>query len=1286
MAIEKKNFIGGLNSDTEDRLIPNGDYRYALNVRASKSDGANEGSIENTKGNLKVTVTLPSGNNKVIGALDNAKDNTVIYFIYNSLGNHSIYEFDVSTSLITNVLETPFLKFKVNKYINDSFIIGDTLFFNDRDNPPRSINITRAKNNDYPVPFLENFLNVIVNAPGKPPLTEFGNDEETKTNNVRGKLFQVRYKYVYLDNEESAWSPISKVALPVDETQFRPSGYYPLSLNNYINIRFDLGGDYVKRVKIAVREGNTGDFFLAEDFDKTKEDFGLSSPFEWDYKFYNDEVYTFIDNDGNSGMRLFDNVPQEADSMSQIDGNKVAFGSITEGYDPVDIDMDVEVNLAKSEASKPPEIDNILTNQFDNDIGVNKDRYDYPSGTLFGGRIINGQHYQLLGALKQNYRNIFGSVDSTPVVSKSGPLSALGLYPLLGIPTGVGYIGSIFYPGQYSTGTSPVRDRTQWYRNAGSGKLLRSGGSVMNEIILGAPTKKGTRYVLKIKLVYINLGENDLGVPKYFKAQYISEAGDTAMDVAEGLKQSLFDKGVTTEGLVDIKFTGTRNRPAGSYYYGSGGGNVPAGKALLRIFGEAYIPGDKKDPDPTGFAGPWPTSLGPDTGVAHYMTTVINSYADWTLQNTRSLKSGSTHGIGVVYYDEPNRSGLTNVSSSKVLSKERKFTVPFFTDQGLTAGEVPNNTTLTLKINHEPPSWAKRYQIVYTGNQTIEYIPGVSGYKGFVQFQIKSVTNSSVTGAIKASVENLFDFNDNVPEDIELTYSFSKGDRIRFITKPVGSGTTEYLDDYRDVEIISYDSTSKELEFKDPGIVISNDQMVEIYTPKKNVDDFLYYEIGECYDIINGKHLGSEQNQTSSQPAIVNLDDIGDVYLRYRVSPMKSIVESYAYSDYYPSDVWDKGRPNKVDNNITRTKRISTIRFSNNYVPETNINGLSQFDDFDFSEYDQQYGIIQRMYASDKDLIIFQDSKVGKIRIAQTTLYGNDGTSIGTLNSQDNVLSDIVYYTGEFGIGKNPESFAVYGNRLYFTDVNRGVVLRLGGDGLTPISEYGMHNYFNDTFKSIINSNGDYKLFGEYDVRFGEYVLSIQGDVAESSLLGLEGSESIEGVDESIIKATIAFSEIKKRWCTFYSYVPEYMVTNNVGLISFKDGELYLHNENGTYNNFYGEQFSSKLRFLSNMERSSIKVYHSLFTESSHKFSMPQAINQFGQKTSLIIDDFVDDEGVFRSNFLKDENTPNVDLPLIEGDDIRCHSLDIELENNDTEEVKIFNVGIDVTESKLSTR
>jgi len=1385
MAIEKKNFIGGLNSDVEDRLVPNGDYRYALNVRSSKSDGASQGAIENTKGNTIVFVELPDGLNKVIGALDNTIDNTILYCVWNDLEQHSIFEYNATTSVVSLLLRTPLLNFKHNKYINDATIVGGSFFFNDRVNPPRSINIERARTNTYPSPFLEEFMNVIVKAPGFPPLVEIKNGDANNsiaTNNIRNRLFQFRYKWVYLDDEQSAWSPISKLPLPTNETLYRPAGYYPLYLNNHIKVEVDLGGGYVKRVKIAVREGNTGDFLLAEDFNKEKAGFSLPFPESWDYDFYNDEVLLPIDNDGNSGMRLFDNVPQVADSMSQIDGNKIAFGGITEGYDPVDIDMDINLNLSNSKAIEASTVSFPIKSARGTDGNQGIDPYGYcwstdedhetsvangyPNEFLEANtRTIGAFKYLIVKGQSQEYANP-NATASDVYGFRFGELT----YDFWWKQDGFWRWTRTGFP----PNTSLVHDRALMIQHFGDAKGVgwTVSGSVMNEVIFNPVSDIGTRYVLKIDLSYYSLGYSgdNISQTKIVKLQYVTKAGDTSDSVAAEFLSKLNALQTLHEDYVDIRFTNSEVLQGGSWSYGNGAA-FSSSSTLLRIRGEAYIPADKSSNDG------WVVRAGPDTPACEKMATDVRVYGAWTLENNKTLKSGATHGFGIVYYDSENRSGLTNVS--KVMG-ERKVYVPFFSERYVFYGTVPDPVSPTITIRHLAPLWAKRYQIVYTGNQTIQNIPTAElGFTGFVQFQLKLVNENDVpggnsVGAFNASFKNLNDYNTEIPENSGISYTWNRGDRMRFITLPIGDNTKAptYIEDYKDVEIISYDSTKRIAQFKDPGFAVENNMLVEVYTPRKNTEDPVYREIGESYPITGGLHMGNDENQSGFGPAKVTLEDVGDVYLKYRTSPVNSLVESYSYSDFYKSDSWNKGRPNIVDNNIKKTKRVSTIRFSNNYVPETNINGLSQFDDFNFNQYDAQYGDIQRMYSSNKDLVVFQNLKVGRVRVGQSTLYGNEGTVISTLKAQDKVLSDIVYYSGEFGIGKNPESFAVYGNRLYFVDAARGSVLRLslGGDGLTSISEYGMHNYFTDTLTSIIDAGGDFKLFGEYDMRFDEYVLSIQGDITlviynpvtgettgdsdidnfrinnngvavqnsnitgtlvdaqgipvaitratgsqNYSKAGAGGSSSArrnDGVsgaatgaatgavagsgvvpyvptvmfNPNALKNTIAFSEFKKRWCTYYSYVPEYLVSNNSRLLSFKYGRIYKHNDNPIYNNFYGEQFTSKLKLISNVDPSVIKVYNSVFLESNKAWGFPSISNQFGQNSSLITSDFVDNEGVFKSNFLKDSNTPNVTLPLIEGDELRCHSMTMELESTDTEEVKMFSVGVNLAPSKLTNK
>lgn len=113
-----------------------------------------------------------------------------------------------------------------------------------------------------------------------------------------------------------------------------------------------------------------------------------------------------------------------------------------------------------------------------------------------------------------------------------------------------------------------------------------------------------------------------------------------------------------------------------------------------------------------------------------------------------------------------------------------------------------------------------------------------------------------------------------------------------------------------------------------------------------------------------------------------------------------------------------------------------------------------------------EYGSIQKLYASDTKLHIFQENKVSRAPIDKDMIYAADGQ--GTpVSTNTLVIGEINPYVGEYGISTNPESFDYFGNRMYFSDKNRNVVLRLSNDGLTEISQYGMADFFRDRLSEI---------------------------------------------------------------------------------------------------------------------------------------------------------------------------------------------------------------------------
>ena len=155
------------------------------------------------------------------------------------------------------------------------------------------------------------------------------------------------------------------------------------------------------------------------------------------------------------------------------------------------------------------------------------------------------------------------------------------------------------------------------------------------------------------------------------------------------------------------------------------------------------------------------------------------------------------------------------------------------------------------------------------------------------------------------------------------------------------------------------------------------------------------------------------------------------------------------------------------EDNPTQQRRENAIIYSGLFNSNTGFNETNVFSAAEVitKAVDPNNGSIQRLYAEDTNLIIFQENKVSRALIDKDAIYSAEGG--GSVTSSSLVIGQIVPYVGDFGISKNPESFAVYGFRKYFTDKYRNTIMRLSRDGLTEISQYGMVDYFRDTLPVI---------------------------------------------------------------------------------------------------------------------------------------------------------------------------------------------------------------------------
>ena len=93
---------GRMNKDLDERAVPNNEYRDALNVQVSTSDGSDVGALQNISGNQQISL-LAETNAKTIGSVRDTQNNKIYWFVA-SQGKSIIAEYDEGTGLTSPVL------------------------------------------------------------------------------------------------------------------------------------------------------------------------------------------------------------------------------------------------------------------------------------------------------------------------------------------------------------------------------------------------------------------------------------------------------------------------------------------------------------------------------------------------------------------------------------------------------------------------------------------------------------------------------------------------------------------------------------------------------------------------------------------------------------------------------------------------------------------------------------------------------------------------------------------------------------------------------------------------------------------------------------------------------------------------------------------------------------------------------------------------------------------------------------------------------------------------------
>ena len=824
-----------LNKDDDSRLVKSTEMTDALNIRVSFDDDGDGLVIKNAYGNQEVTLVgaLPAGTNKVIGSTANEQNGAIYYYVWNSNGDHSIYRYSVGANTSTKVYSDSVLGFTENGFTKGDVITSidgdELLYFNDGFTAPKKINASKALRGQYPSAFTTGtdeqkllFLTVAKQPPLDPPSYNIVNNPNLGENRISDKVFQFAYRYVYEDGEVSALSPYSSLTASVAQLRDGFNTQSAIDFYNQVNVFVKNSIADVEKIQVYAREGNEGTFYQVKEFDNN----GTANPTT--VNFTNSTVGEALSvTDKN---KLYDNVPQLADSQ-EIASGRLMYGGDTEGDPNIEADVQLLDNYKDG-----PTIYNLAASLNTDGRTVSIDFSSLPASVSYDSKV---------------FINFFIDTNQITINGSGGTSFA---FPSVGVSY---YENDTENNFAYDVFTlDAVADATT------NGANFDSSGIQIQE--------------------YVNISSGQT-------RQQIIDAVNARLDAI--VYSVALRKPVDSNSIMDFNGTGNTGNLKGimefSAFVSHTTGTTASSVEFRPITAELQVQEYYKSDVRMNIALSDPIVVNLSTYDVSTSTSQLN-IGSFFLSNldaeTKTFKSGSSHKMGVVYYDDRNRSGGVQELGDVYIKSLNDRT-----------GE--NNlygaASVVMRLPESAPTWARRWAPVYAGKGNIDskFIYGVGG--AFAPYRTDDASNLfSSPELIYVSINTLLGKNNSykVSAGSLIDYAFEEGDKLRIISYEGGYEVAEFnvvgyktliSDENNPIldksSTASIESTTGDFLLIEENIEATNFTLskinnrsskwfekcvVEVYNTKKEKQDNIYYEVGKSYEVINGVHSDERVSTT----------------------------------------------------------------------------------------------------------------------------------------------------------------------------------------------------------------------------------------------------------------------------------------------------------------------------------------------------------------------------------------------------------------------------------------
>ncbi len=396
-----------------------------------------------------------------------------------------------------------------------------------------------------------------------------------------------------------------------------------------------------------------------------------------------------------------------------------------------------------------------------------------------------------------------------------------------------------------------------------------------------------------------------------------------------------------------------------------------------------------------------------------------------------------------------------------------------------------------------------------------------TGYIGrFTQFTIVGEDGTCFILDFSGSSPTIYD-NSNV---INITEGDAKASIIQCIDPWITTnipyaicvGTKDTFFDLRNLISLStpeFQNLNTNITGQNTEYILNWGAKFEIYTPTTSPGaEDIYYEYGDAYAVGQNYTINAGKNDdgdaflikknfqgsvplSGSTTNTIGWSVKGDVIFSMQPNSNNTTGEGVSTPNTTTGGAitdtptpWDLdwGRPNIVELYPEVQERRNIIRFSNPYIQDSKVNGLSYYLEESYVIIPYENGLITKITPVEFVMLINCTRHVVTAYINKT-IFNQSSTSPGIAATSDTVINNVTQLKGAYGCS-NPESITKYDNQVYFYSANKGVVVRYNfANGCFKISDYAARNYFyNKNDENLAYCN----LHGGFDPRFRSFMLT----------------------------------------------------------------------------------------------------------------------------------------------------------------------------------------------------